>query len=145
MRPLYKRFLDKMSTTVKSMAAPAEQTMKKSEASGTNATTTVPVPSGNWAKLQKVSSGRDGSVAHGKFTNSVVQTLPKDVKSKDPKFTKDGNRGGKAKAMGLAAYASRVRGADEKTDDTKSTAPATGGSKWKGKEKDDSKLPPWKR
>jgi hypothetical protein len=45
--------------------------------------------------------------------------------------------------MGLAAYASRVRDADEKTDEAKTTPVAT--SKWKGKGKDDSQLPPWKR
>jgi outer membrane murein-binding lipoprotein Lpp len=57
MRPLYKRFLDTMSTTVKTLAAPAEQVIKKVEvkASGANATTTTPPASGNWAKLQKVS------------------------------------------------------------------------------------------
>lgn len=43
--------------------------------------------------------------------------------------------------MGLAAYASRVRGPDGTTEEAK---PPTA-SKWKGKEKDDSKLPPWKR
>ncbi|KAJ9119804.1 hypothetical protein QFC24_005517 [Naganishia onofrii] len=90
------------------------------------ASTTSTTVGSNWAKLQK--------------------SLPKDVKQKDGKpsrLSKDGSSTGKGKAMGIAAYASRVQGSNGTGTDSINSI--TSSSKWKGKGKDDSKLPPWKR
>lgn len=62
MRLFYKKILDSITTRAKTVANPADQMLKKSEAmASTTATPTVTstaTPSGNWAKLQKVSSAK---------------------------------------------------------------------------------------
>ncbi|GHJ87946.1 hypothetical protein NliqN6_4348 [Naganishia liquefaciens] len=120
MQPLYKRIIQSVTTRAQTLIHPAQQITKKPDVA-VMASTTV-TASSNWAKLQK--------------------TLPKDAK-KETKHVKDGNsaRSSKGKAFGLASYASRVRGTDEEAGSGKTAAAFKG----KGKEKDESTLPPWKR
>ncbi|KAJ9098066.1 hypothetical protein QFC19_006501 [Naganishia cerealis] len=124
MKSLYKSILKSIGSHIKPSASPKTSAApKKPDITGNSNAISVmpsmtPTSAGsNWAKLQ--------------------MSLPKDAKKDKPsRFSKDGSGSinGKAKAMGIAAYASQVQGAN-------GTSAQPSASKWKGKDKDLSSLP----
>ncbi|KAJ9121490.1 hypothetical protein QFC22_002106 [Naganishia vaughanmartiniae] len=130
MGSLYNSIVKSIGSSIKSFVKPQKLDIIGAGNPKLMASTTQAAVGSNWANLQK--------------------NLPKDVKPKDgkpPRFSKNGSGSGsaKGKAMGIAAYASRVQGSNGSSSDSINSI--TSSSKWesKGKGKDDSKLPPWKR